>query len=179
MTAHVQSTNPDTSEKTSPALMQLGIIRATAIFGQIVGLLMRSERHRHHFVADLDWSVVPALANNQFLVSEAVDKVSGVRSPVAVVMWAMVSEEVDRRLSSDPGARLVLKPEDWKSGSIPWLVDAIGDQHAVGALAKALVSKKFRDTGLKLVRMSDDHRPVLGVLRVAPEEAAAEPALAQ
>jgi hemolysin-activating ACP:hemolysin acyltransferase len=172
MTAHVQSAAPTDHAEVSPALMQLGIMKFTAIFGQIVSLFLRSAKHRHQFIADLEWSVLPALVNNQYLVSETVDKTSGIRSPVAVIMWAMVSNDVDKRLSSDLSLRPVLKPEEWKSGPIPWLVEAVGDQHAVSALVKALVDKKFKETGLRLVRIGEDHVPIAGVLRAAPESAA-------
>ena len=45
--------------------------RLAATLGEIVSVLMRSPQHRHVFLADLEVSVLPALATGQFALAEA------------------------------------------------------------------------------------------------------------
>jgi hypothetical protein len=58
----------------------------------------------------------------------------------------MVSEEVAAKLERQrqDGAPFRLAPQEWKSGSIPWLLDIVGDPRAVQAMYKQLL-----DTVLK------------------------------
>lgn len=159
-------------------IKQLAVMRLSASLGQIVGLMMRAPQHRQAFLGDLDWLVVPAISSNQFAVHEATEPRSGVKLPVAVVLWARVSEEVDARLVANIGKPPRLKPEEWTSGSIPWLVDAVGDQNAVGALVKALVEQRFKATGLKTFSRGADGKPTVTVLRTPSETAEQQKKLA-
>ncbi len=151
------------------SVKQLAAMRLAASLGQIVGLMMRAPQHRQAFLGDLDWLVVPAIVSSQFAVHEAHDPRSGVKLPVAAVMWARVSEDVDARLSANIGVRPRLKPEEWTSGSIPWLIDVVGDQNTVGPLVKALVEQRFKATGLKTYARGADGKPTVTVLQAKTE----------
>jgi cytolysin-activating lysine-acyltransferase len=139
--------------------------RLSATFGQFVSVFMRTRHCRHAFLADLEWLVVPAIATSQVSVAEAQDKATGLSSPIAVVLWASVSEAVDQRLATTPSQPLRLKPDEWASGTIPWLVEAAGDPRAVQALIKALVEQRFSATGLKTFMRGPTGQPLVHVLR--------------
>ena len=62
----------------------------------------------------------------QFYVVQAANQETCFRAPIAFVTWALVSEAVDRRVEADLGQRIRLKPEEWKSGEIAWIVDLVG-----------------------------------------------------
>jgi hemolysin-activating ACP:hemolysin acyltransferase len=119
-----------------------------ASFGEIVTLMMRSPRYRHSFVAELDWLVAPAIATRQFSVAESQPDGATFAAPVAAIMWACVSPEVDARLS-EARARPRLPPAEWRSGQIPWLIDTIGDPKAAAFLLKRLTETLFATTGVK------------------------------
>ena len=89
-------------------------------------LLLRSSQENHS-VADLGWLVVPAVANGQFAVAEARSQETGAITPVGALLWALVSADVDKHLT-DLSAPLRLKPNEWRSGDIPWIILAIGDR---------------------------------------------------
>lgn len=167
--------NGSTSDQKKPssAIQQMAALKAAASFGQIVSLMMRSPNHRFDFIADLEWMVGPAVALNQFAIGEMQDKASGQRLPAAVALWALVSEDVDRRLSTNPNAKPRLKPAEWRSGSIPWLIEVAGDQHAVAALLRSLVETRFRDTGLRMVTAGPDQKPTPGILKASGEKSQA------
>jgi cytolysin-activating lysine-acyltransferase len=108
------------------------------ILGQIVSLLGQSPSHKHVFLSDLEWLVLPALIGRQVRVWRR--KTERGTLPVAYASWAMVSAEVDQRLSQ---GQIKLKPSDWRSGNIPWLIDLVapygGSDAALQELADQVV----------------------------------------
>lgn len=123
-----------------------------ASIGELVTIFSRSPAHKHYSLADIEWMVLPPVASGQFYVVEALHKESGVRVPIAALSWALVSEEVDRRLAEQgPGVRVCLRPDEWKSGDIAWLVDAVGSTEGVRAGLRWLKDGPFKERSLKLV----------------------------
>jgi len=73
-------------------------LRNAWAFTQVVGVLMRSPHYSRYTLGDLEWLVIPPLLAGQFRIGEAkVDKNQGAVMPVAVVLWASVSAEVDKK----------------------------------------------------------------------------------
>ena len=120
-----------------------------ASFGEIVGLLMRSPQYKSMPLASLEELVVPAITSGQFVIAEAQAKKSGLITHVAAILWASVSEEIDRRLSDNGGEPVKLAPKDWKSGDIPWLIIAAGDQRLIKALAQRIQETTLKGRPLK------------------------------
>jgi cytolysin-activating lysine-acyltransferase len=168
----------DAPDKSAPAtsavkaLRQINALKFSATLGQIVALLMRVPHHRYNFLADLEWLVLPAIATNQIAIQEAPDTANILDGPAAAVLFASVSAEVDQRLTANPSLRVRLKPEEWTSGSIPWLVDAVGDPRAANALVVRLLQQRFKATGLKTCGRGPDGKPSISLLRAGDEKAA-------
>jgi hemolysin-activating ACP:hemolysin acyltransferase len=118
-------------------------------FGQIVSVLMRTKPFRGLTLTDVEAMVVPAVNTGQFMIAEAQSKTNGFTSPVAALLWATVSADVDRRLSEKLDQPVNLEPKDWRSGDIPWLVTAAGDQRAVEAMLKQLQDNALKGRPLK------------------------------
>lgn len=114
--------------------IQLSAIRKSVAFTQIVSLMMRAPLHKQHTLADLEWMLLPAFQRDQFKIAEA--KADNLNVPAGFVLWASVSPEVDQRLSESLEAPLRLKPDEWNSGTILWLVEAVGDPRAIKELLK-------------------------------------------
>ena len=81
----------------------------------------------------------------------AANQETGFRAPIAFVTWALVSEAVDRRLEADLGQRIRLKPEEWKSGEIAWVVDLVGAPAGVQSSLQGLKAGPFTGRAAKLV----------------------------
>jgi hemolysin-activating ACP:hemolysin acyltransferase len=128
--------------------------RLSATVGELVGLMIRSPRHRDRKLSDLRWLVLPAVRAGQFALMQAQSKSQGFTAPVAAVLWARVSAEVDKRLSENLGEPIRLGPREWRSGDILWLIDAIGDERAVAALVQRLRAKEWKGKPVK-ARMTD------------------------
>lgn len=120
-----------------------------ASFGEIVGLLMSSPHLKNLPLSSLNQMVVPAIVAEQFMIAEARSKESGFLTPIAAVLWARVSEEVDQRLSENTGKPVKLDPNDWHSGDIPWLILAAGDQRVIKTLLQRVQKTVLKDRPLK------------------------------
>lgn len=120
-----------------------------AAFGEIVGVLMRTPQFKNMPLSSLEGQVVPAITTGQFMIAEAQAKKSGFITPVAVVLWASVSEEIDRRLSGNTGEPVKLAPKDWKSGDIPWLILAVGNQRVIKEMLQRIEETVLKGRPLK------------------------------
>lgn len=115
---------------------------AAHAFGTIIGALMRSPRHRKLKLQDLESAVIPALLLGQFVIAHApVPDRPGESVPVAALWWAMVSPDIDQRLARATTFPLTLHREEWRSGDIPWIIDAAGHPASLRALVDE-VSRK-------------------------------------
>ncbi len=120
----------------------------TANFGGAVALFMRSPAHKHFSLADLEWLLLPPLALNQFALADA-QLPNGQTVLAGFVLWAQVAPDVDARLSQTQRYPMRLQPNEWRSGDIFWIVDAVGDpnmvRNLIGELARsAFGGKQFR-----------------------------------
>lgn len=140
-------------------------IRHSVAFAQTVTLLMHSPHYKHYTLSDLEWLVLPPLLGGQFSVAEAKLKDSGVPVPVAVALWASVSADVDKRLTQNVGQPMRLRPDEWRSGDILWLFDAVGDARIVPALLKQLGDTVFKGREVKVRGRGEDGKPKLQTLR--------------
>ena len=86
------------------------------LLGPVMWLYARDPQRRFTFVADMDWRLLPPL------VLEQCKLYSKQELPWAYFSWATVSPEVDQRLRS---ASPIIAPHEWRSGSIPWLIDVV------------------------------------------------------
>jgi len=141
--------------------------RQSLAFAQIVSVLMRSPHYRHYTLGDLEWLVVPPLTSGQWSVAEAQSKQKGASFPVAVALWARVSAEVDKRLSENLHVPIRLRPDEWQSGDILWLVDAVGDPRVVPQLLKQLQETAFKGREAKVRAAGKDKKITVGRLGVS------------
>lgn len=132
--------------------IQAGLARAHQVhasLGGIVSVMMRSPRYQSVTLGYLQALVSPAIGTGQFAIANAHDKERGLAAPVALVLWASVSPEVDARLSALGDKPMVLPMQDWRSGDIPWLMALVGDQRVAQPLLTNLQDKTLKGRALK------------------------------
>jgi hemolysin-activating ACP:hemolysin acyltransferase len=149
------STTAADPSKVQPLIGKAVSRDVAAAFGDTVAVLMRSPFHRSTFLPELEWLVGPGIASGQFAIAHRSDPRNGAQTAVAVVLWALVSDLVHQRLMAASG-KPKLKPEEWTSGAVPWLIEAAGEAEATRNLLKSLVAKKFADTGLNMMQLGAD-----------------------
>lgn len=140
-----------------------------ASLGELVMLLMRSPTERHHTLGDIEWLIAPAIIHGQFAIAEAQSKDTGVVTPVGAVLWAFVSPDVDARLS-DVSNPMRLKPNEWRSGNIPWIAFIIGDNRVLGGLLEQLYKNIFTAQRPKMRVRGADGKFAVGQLEIKERE---------
>src|SRR2546422_5046513 len=115
-----------------------------SLLGQVAWLMMQSPVHRHLFLADLEYRVAPPLMLQQFRLYRR-DNV-----PVAFVSWALLTEEVEKRVQSGAWR---LQPADWRSGDRLWVVDLVAPHGGVAAVLEDLRENLFPACVFQNVRL--------------------------
>ncbi len=136
-----------------------------AAFGDAVAVLLRSPFHRAVFLPELEWLIAPGIACGQYAIAHRTDPKTGTQSAVSFATWAMVSDDVNKRLMASNG-KPKLKPEEWRSGKTPWLIEAAGETEATRNLVSSLVTKQFASSGLNVMQMGADG--TFRATRIAP-----------
>lgn len=135
-----------------------------ASFGEVVTLMMRTPRYRKMPIETLEATAAAPVALGQVAIAEAQSKETGAVMPIAAVLWARVSPEVDRRLSDTENETTSLNVNEWRSGNIPWIIEAIGERKALGKLLHQLVTTVFKSTPPKMRTTGADGKPTVGRL---------------
>lgn len=138
--------------------------RIMRAFGSIVAIYMRSTTHRELRLVDVENIIGPAIATGQFSLAEAAHKESGLITPVAVVLWASLSDALDQAISTHPEMPLALKPADWKSGDNVWVVEALGDQRVIGSIMQHLHQGTWKGRSVKMRTKGQDGKIGVQVL---------------
>ena len=176
----------------------------SASFGEMVTLLMKSPHYRHYNLSDLEWFLIPPLLTNQFLVVEVqlktpaskgdeqkspdqVDKAeaegpiadreaghSGVRIPIGMALWAKVSPEIDAKLSESLDSPIKLRPDEWRSGQINWLIEMIGDQQVMAGLYHKLKNDTFKGQSFKVRAQNEQGERFVKVVEAGSESSSGQ-----
>ncbi|MEM1146274.1 MAG: toxin-activating lysine-acyltransferase [Pseudomonadota bacterium] len=115
------------------------------VLGEITWLLTQSPLHKQLFIGDLEWFVMPAVLLEQFRIF------NGPQHPVGLALWATVSDETQSRLIS--GAHK-LRPDEWKNGDHPWLIELIAPFGAHDEIMQDFSSGVFPGRSFKYHRVS-------------------------
>ena len=117
------------------------------VLGQMSWLMLNSNQHRHLFVTDFEWLILPPLLRKQFRLVRQDDK------PVAFVTWAYLGEEAEQRLLS--GNRK-LAPGEWaaKDGT-PWIIDVVAPFGGVEQTIKSVIDGVFPGREVKVLTQGD------------------------
>lgn len=86
------------------------------LLGPVIWLYMHAPSHKHLFLTDVEWMIIPPMTLNQYKLYMKEE------APLAYASWALVDEETEKRLLS---GRIRLAPKDWKSGDRLWLIDLV------------------------------------------------------
>ncbi|MBF0269810.1 MAG: toxin-activating lysine-acyltransferase [Alphaproteobacteria bacterium] len=117
------------------------------VLGDVVWLMSHSPGHKHLFISDMDWLVMPPVMHKQFRLFKDGDK------PFAFVTWALLDEEAEKRILS---GQVRLRPTDWRSGSKLWLIDIVAPFGGQDGVLKHLKQTLFKDQPLLALRPGEN-----------------------
>lgn len=108
------------------------------VLGAINWLTIHSPAHRHLFISDLEWSIIPPVMLKQFkLFKDNEEKTIGYTS------WARISKDVENRILASGNAKLA--PGDWNSGDIIYLIDVLTPFGGNRGIITKLYETEFKD----------------------------------
>jgi len=126
-------------------------------FGAVVMSMMILPRYRNQTLADLSHLVLDPLMRDRMAIAYPAKKEDGKQSPLTdiagVAIWASVSDEVDARIREQISTGtfpIRLKPEEWTSGSINWLLDVIAADKKTGALVISNLKQVVKEGDLRV-----------------------------
>lgn len=131
-------------------------------FSSIVAVMMKDEAYKAVRLAELEHMVVPAVVSGKWRVGHAPLRANGdgqntsgqpdarVMAPAAAVLWAQVSDDIDRRLSSSNDKGILILPDKWISGPHVWITMAAGEKHAIARVIAQLRQTDFKDKVVKM-----------------------------
>jgi hemolysin-activating ACP:hemolysin acyltransferase len=143
-------------------------------FAQIVAVLMRDANFRNMRLSDLEWLVLPPVMAGQFRLAQAPSPHGrakgaggadgGVLVPVAVALWARVSDAIDKGLSENLDKPVRLRPNEWACGDNVWLMAVAGDQRAVPKFLERLAETEFKGQRVRMRLRGPDNKVVVKTL---------------
>lgn len=123
--------------------------------GVVSMLAAKSKNHKHLFMSDLEWLVLPPIMLKQFKIFRAENN-----EPAAFVSYAKVNQEVEKRLLSGV---VKLAPKDWNSGDRIWIIDVIDlVGKATSTILKQLAEKEFKGQEVRILSRKKDGSGVEG-----------------
>lgn len=143
------------SEKQKDTIEALRSRLRAAHFADIISVLMRSPAYNEISLGQLRQRIVPPFLANQYLIAHAKQKDGGKPAfPAGVAFWARVSDEVDARLTNEPGTAAQLTPQEWKSGNNLWVIEIVAHEKVASMIIGQLRSQVFGGNSFK-VRAKD------------------------
>lgn len=134
---------------------QKGNINFGNIIGDIVYLMMRSSFHRHLFLSDLEWLLIPPVRLKQMRIFR------NEQMPLAYISWAYLTEEAEQRLLT---AGVRISPRDWNAGDRIWIIDNISIVEGNHQFLKVLNEQVFKGKDAKIMRLKKEGKGIEGVL---------------
>jgi len=136
-------------------IMQKNGVNFGNIVGDIVYLMMRSPFHKHLFLSDLEWLLIPPVRLKQMRIFR------NEQMPLAYISWAYLTEEAEQRLLTT-GVRIA--PRDWNAGNRIWIIDNISVVEGNYQFLKILNEQVFKGKDVKIMRLKKEGRGLEGVL---------------
>jgi hemolysin-activating ACP:hemolysin acyltransferase len=139
-TNQIAPTEPSAS-KSAESEARAGLLAKR--IGEVVSILVHVPRYRHLALQDIEWIVIALLLQDHLAVFTAIRKEGQGSQLAGALMWAKVSPNVDRKIREQIRSGVFpvrLKPDEWSSGDIVWLLDVI-------APTKSLATRLVADVG--------------------------------
>jgi hemolysin-activating ACP:hemolysin acyltransferase len=119
------------------------------LFSQAIAVLMRDANYKNLPLRELEF-LLPPIMVGQCAVANSKVTADGPAVPVALALWARVSPAVDQRLGQNLDKPIELKPNEWTSGNIPWLITIAGSTQVLSTFIKQLCDKEFPGLPVKM-----------------------------
>lgn len=150
--------NPGDRQQIDPAVLKkIAGMRSKfhETFGKVVLAFAASPRHRHLSVGELLPLVFHPLLHDRVAIAHAAKAKAKFDEGnlVGIAIWASVSEQVDAKIREQIKAGVFpvrLKPDDWTSGKINWLLDLVAPSPQLATAVIANFKQVVKDGELRI-----------------------------
>ena len=131
------------SAATDSAQAQIAQLRPKLheLFGKVTLAMMSLSRYKHLTLSELrGFALDPLLRDKVAIATASKEEASAEGAVAGIGIWASVSEAVDQKIRDQVRAGTFpvrLKPEDWNSGEINWLLDVIAPNQQLTTIVTA------------------------------------------
>ena len=135
--------NPQQQAAVNEAVERVGM------FGQVVWLMMQSPAHKHLFLNDMEWLVLPPIQANQFRLWQQ----NGM--PIVYASWAWLDADAEARMKANIKK---LAPMDWPRATAGdtdeslWLIDLIAPFGGMEEAINDLKENVFQGQTVKMLQ---------------------------
>jgi hemolysin-activating ACP:hemolysin acyltransferase len=137
------------------------------VYGKILSILGRQKPFAEMRLGQIAAMIGPAVDAGLFAIADGQPKdESGPAIPIAFVIWARVSEEIDKKLSESLEGTVALTPQEWTSGNIHWLMLSVGPQHPIDAILKTVSQELPTGQSFKMRFTDKDGQQKVGFFSV-------------
>ena len=123
--------------------------------GEVMFLMSLSPIHKHQFIADLEWSVLPAIAQNQCFIFREEGRAT------AVCLYGYVTGEAEDRFKKGV---MKLSPNEWNNGDNLWLVNMIDPYNKAGEALEALKAGPLAGKPFKFTTVNAEGQRVVALM---------------
>jgi cytolysin-activating lysine-acyltransferase len=152
-TMDAQLPDAETLKKLAPHIAKVRA-HVRESFGKIAMAMMLLPRYRNQTLADLQHIVLDPLIRDRVAMAYSGNQDDNSLADVAgMAIWASVNEEADARIRDQIRAGsfpVRLKPEDWNSGDINWLLDVIAPDAKTTTAVLSNFGKVIKSGNLRL-----------------------------
>lgn len=128
--------------------------RINETVGKVALIMMATPRYRHLAIADLQHLVLEPLMHDRVALAQPRSEDGpGLDSLAGVAIWASVDEATDAKIREQIKARVFpvrLRPAEWASGKINWLLDVIAPNPRLATAVLANFKQVVKDGNLHL-----------------------------
>jgi hemolysin-activating ACP:hemolysin acyltransferase len=144
--------------KQEPGISSHGQTSFSGVLINVLGVLMRDPSFRGMRLSDVEWLVIPPVLAGQCRLAQMPMPAglpvsppdAGTLMPVAVALWARVSDAIDARLVQAIDKPVDIRSTEWSTGDNYWLLAVAGDPRVVPALLGQLEAREFKDKNTRL-----------------------------
>ena len=149
-TAEVAPTGPDPD-----VLKKVEALRARVneTFGRVALAMMATPRYRHLPIGDLTHLVLDPLVRDRIAIAQPAKPSLEDGGLAGLAIWASVSQEVDATIREQIKAGVFpvrLKPDDWTSGKINWLLDVLAPTPKLATAVLANFKQVVKEGDLRI-----------------------------
>jgi cytolysin-activating lysine-acyltransferase len=143
-------------QQLDPAIMEkIAAIRSKVneTFGKVALAMMATPRYRHLAIGDLSHLVLDPLIRDRVALAQPAKQSAEDGGLAGIAIWASVSETVDATIREQIKSGVFpvrLKPDDWTSGKINWILDVIAPSPRLATSVLANFKQVIKEGDLRI-----------------------------